>query len=103
MYKDGEIVYFEGEPLLYVNNSLKKTATKVIYNNKIIPNIDAKTLVGLSRHYAKDKNNVYCNTFDRIQTLPINKADFNRINVFDHTNSAYITDGKNLFYRESPF
>lgn len=103
MYKDGEIVYFEGEPLLYVNNSLKKTATKVIYNNKIIPNIDAKTLVGLSRHYAKDKNNVYCNTFDRIQTLPINKADFNKIKVFDHTNSAYITDGKNLFYRENMF
>lgn len=104
MYKDGEIVYFEGEPLLYVNNSLKKTATKVIYNNKVVPNIDAKTLVGLSRHYAKDKNNVYCSTFvDGIQTLPIKKADFNKIKVFDHTNSAYITDGKNLFYREYMF
>lgn len=104
MYKDGEIVYFEGEPLLYVNNSLKKTATKVIYNNKVIPNIDTKTLVGLSRHYAKDKNNVYCNTFvDGIQTLPINKADFNKLKVWDHTNSAYISDGKNLFYREYMF
>lgn len=104
MYKDGEIVYFEGEPLLYVNNSLKKTATKVIYKNKVLPNIDAKTLVGLSRHYAKDKNNVYCNTFvDGIQTLPINKVDFNKIKVWDHTNSAYISDGKNLFYREFMF
>ena len=104
MYKDGEIVYFEGEPLLYVNNSLKKTATKVIYNNKVIPNIDTKTLVGLSRHYAKDKNNVYCNTFvDGIQALPINKADFNKLKVWDHTNSAYISDGKNLFYREYMF
>lgn len=99
MYKDGEIVFFEGEPLIYVNNSLKKTATKVLYHNKVVPNIDVKTLVGLSRHYAKDKNNVYSSSFgDGIKTLSINKANFNKIKVWDHTNSAYITDGKNLFY-----
>ena len=94
MYKDGEIVTFEGEPLLYVNNFLKKTTTKVFYNDRIVPNIDAKTLVGLSRNYAKDKSNVYCVT----QILPIHEADFNKIKVWDHTNSAYLTDGKNLFY-----
>ena len=98
MYKDGEIVFFEGEPLLYVNNSLKKTATKVLYHNKVIYNVDTKTLVGLSRHYAKDKNNVYSSSFgDDIKILPINKADFNKLKVWDHTNSAYITDGKTLF------
>ena len=90
MYKDGEIVFLEAEPLLYVNNSLKKTATKVLYHNKVISNIDTKTLVGLSRHYAKDKNNVYSSSFgDDIKILPINKADFNKLKVWDHTNSAY--------------
>jgi hypothetical protein len=104
MYKDGKIVLFEGKPLIYVNNSLKKTSTKVLYQNKVIPNIDVKTLVGLSRHYAKDKNNVYSSSFgDGIKTLPINKADFNKIKVWDHTNSAYITDGKNLFYYNNIF
>lgn len=106
MYKDGEIEYFEGEPLLYVNNSLRKTAKKVICEGKVVPNIDAKTLVGLSRYYAKDKNNVYYSYFyryDSIKTLPINKKDFNKIKVWDHTNSAYITDGKNLFYYDYLF
>lgn len=99
MYRDGKIDTFEGEPLFYVNNTLKKTATKVLYQEKVVPNIDVKTLIGLSRNYARDKNNVYCNAFGSgIEILPINKADFKNIKVWDHTNSAYISDGKNLFY-----
>ena len=104
LYRDGKIEIFEGEPLFYVNNTLKKTATKVLYQGKSVPNIDQKTLIGLSRNYARDKNNVYCNAFGSgIEILPINKADFKNIKVWDHTNSAYISDGKNLFYYSTIF
>lgn len=104
LYRDGKIETFEGEPLFYVNNALKKTATKVLYQGKAIPNIDVKTLIGLSRNYARDKNNVYCNAFgSNIEILPINKLDFKNIKVWDHTNSAYISDGKNLFYYSTIF
>lgn len=104
LYKDGAIVTFGGEPVLHVNNFLNKTATKVLFQGKAIPNIDAKTLVGLSRNYAKDKNNIYGIDYTKgVMTLPINKADFNNIKVWDHTNSAYITDGKSLFYQNYIF
>lgn len=100
IYKNGEIVTFEGEPLTYINLYLQKTAVtkKVIAQNKVIPNIDVETLVGLSRYYAKDKNNVYFYAHhDGIHILPIDKADFDNIKVWDHTNSSYISDGKNVF------
>lgn len=101
LYKEGEVLYFDSEPLQYVNSALRKTATKVIYDGKVLPQIDVRTLVALSDHYAKDKNHVYCETFGNgLQTLPINTADFGKLKVWDHTNSAYISDGKNLFYRE---
>ncbi len=104
LYRDGKIETFEGEPLFYVNNTLKKTATKVLYQGKSVPNIDQKTLIGLSRNYARDKNNVYCNAFgSNIEVLPFNKLDFKNIKVWDHTNSAYISDGKNLFYYSTIF
>lgn len=104
LYRDGKMETFEGKPVQYVNNTLTKTDTKVLRNGKVLSTIDAKSLVGLSRHYAKDKNNVYVETFtDGIQILPINKADFTAIKTWDHTNSAYITDGKNLFYRDQIF
>lgn len=104
LYLNGKIETFQGEALQYVNNTLNKTATKVIRQGKVLAGIDAKTLVGLSRHYAKDKNNVYVETnIDGIQILPINKADFNSIKTWDHTNSAYLSDGKNLFYRDQIF
>lgn len=104
LYRDGKVETFEGKPVQYVNNTLTKTDTKVIRNGKVIATIDVKSLVGLSRHFAKDKNNVYVETYtDGIQILPINKADFATIKTWDHTNSAYITDGKNLFYRDQIF
>ena len=104
LYLNGKIETFQGEPLQYVNNKLNKTATKVVRQGKVLAGIDAKSLVGLSRLYAKDKNNVYVETnTDGIQILPINKADFNAIKTWDHTNSAYLSDGKNLFYRDQIF
>ena len=104
LYLNGKIETFEGQPLQYVNNTLNKTATKVIRQGKVITNLDAKTLVGLSRTYAKDKNNVYVETFtDGIQILPIARMDFSALKTWDHTNSAYLSDGKNLFYRDQIF
>lgn len=104
LYLNGKIETFEGEPLQYVNNTLNKTATKVVRQGKVIATLDAKTLVGLSRHYAKDKNYVYVETYiDGIQVLPVKKVDFNAIQTWDHTNSAYLSDGKNLFYRDQIF
>lgn len=98
MFKDGEIATFEGEPLFYVNDFFQKTYTKVIAQNKVISNIDVDTFVGLSRYYAKDKNNVYSYApHNGVHILHIDKEDFDNIKVWDHTNSAYLTDGKNLF------
>lgn len=100
IYKNGEIVTFEGEPLTYINLYFQKTTVtkKVIAQNKVIPNIDVETLVGLSRYYAKDKNNVYFYAHHNgIHILPIDKADFDNIKVWDHTNSSYISDGKKVF------
>lgn len=99
IYKDGEKILLDGEPLTYVNNHLLKTPTKVLYQNRVIKGIDNKTLVGLSRHYAKDKDHVYAySRSDSLTVLPIEKVDFEKIKVWDHTNSAYLSDGKNLYY-----
>lgn len=101
LYREGEVAYFDTEPLQYVNSSLRKTATKVLYGNQVMPQIDVRTLVALSPHYAKDKNHVYSDTFGNgLQTLPIPATAFGNLRVWDHTNSAYLSDGKNLFYRE---
>ncbi len=93
VYIEGEIVFYKQQKCFPVNSALYKTNTDVIYKNAIIKSMDAHTLKGLSRNYSMDKYHVYFDT----SIVPIKPADFKNIKVWDHTNSAYISDGKFIY------
>lgn len=92
-YSEGKIATYKGDPLEYINIYLRKTKQTVFYQGKIMPEISAPTLVGLSRAYAKDKNHIY---FDD-QIVPILPEKFNKIRVWEEANCSFITDGKNIY------
>ncbi|HEX7869508.1 MAG TPA: hypothetical protein VF455_05275, partial [Chryseobacterium sp.] len=83
----------------YVNDVLKKTDNTVVDNDNTILPMHAPSLVGLSRFYSVDKNNVYF----KKEILPIDKKDFKNLKTWDHTNSSYISDGKKIFYGNTEF
>lgn len=96
IYKDGKIARYKNEPYQNVNSSLYKTKNQVFCQEQIIPNIDAATLVGLSRGYSKDKNHIYYQK----DITPIKPEDFSKVRVWDQVNSAYVSDGKNIYVND---
>lgn len=95
MYMADKQLFFQSQPLQYVNEYVYKTKDFVVDQNSTVLEIDPVSLKPLSRSYSMDKNHVYY----RNEILPIEKADFGSLKVWDHTNSAYLTDGKNLFFK----
>lgn len=94
VYIAGKIATYKGENLQPVNSNLIKTS-KYVVNLQLQeqPHMDAATLVGLSRHYAKDKNHLYWQT----EKSPVAGLDLQHIKVWDQVNRAYFTDGKKLY------
>lgn len=95
VYIDGEIGLHNGDTLRSVNHYLMKTSTEVLTltSRLVIPNIDAKTIRPLSKHYSMDKNFVY---YDGEKTALTAKNPEN-IKVWDQVNSRYISDGKMVY------
>lgn len=95
MYMADKQLFFQNQPLQYVNEYLNKTKDFAVYQDNIAPEIDPVSLKPLSRSYSVDQNHAYYGN----EILPIEKADFASLKVWDHTNSSYLTDGKKLFYK----
>lgn len=95
VYVDGKIALHNGDTLRSVNDFLMKTSKNVLtlYERKVIPYIDAKTVTHLSRYYCVDKNFAYI----RDQKTPITQSNLKNIKVWDQVNSAYISDGENVY------
>jgi hypothetical protein len=95
IYIDGEIGLHNGDTLRPVNHYLMKTSTDVLIlgGRSVVPNIDAKTIRPLSKHYSIDKNFVY---YDDKKTVLTAKNPEN-IKVWDQLNSSYISDGKMVY------
>lgn len=95
IYIDGEIGLHNGDTLRPVNHYLMKTSTDVLIlgGRSVVPNIDAKTIRPLSKHYSIDKNFVY---YDGKKTALTAKNPGN-IKVWDQVNSRYISDGKMVY------
>ena len=100
VYIDGKIAMHNGDTLRSVNDFLMKTSKEVLtlYERKVIPYIDAKTLSRLSRFYCVDKNFAYI----RDQKTAVTGKNAKHIKVWDQVNSAYISDGKNVYRDASP-
>ena len=106
-YNKGKIIYYHDQKLSPANYTLGKAQNEVIANyafidhyyanrqTKAVSSIDAPTLRGLSRYYSVDKRHVYYDTI----ALPIKPKNFKHIKVWDQLNSAYISDGINVYYR----
>lgn len=95
IYIKGEKQFFNSEPLQYVNNYFSKTKDHIISQNKIDSRIDKDSFISLSNFYSRDKDHVY----SEYETMPIHAADFVNLKTWKGTNSAYITDGKRLFFK----
>lgn len=95
VYVDGKVALHNGDTLRSVNDFLMKTSKEVLtlYQRKVINYIDAKTLTRLSRYYSTDKNFVYI----RDQKTAVTGKNTKHIKVWDQVNSAYISDGKNVY------
>ncbi|CAM3478772.1 hypothetical protein FLLO111716_13280 [Flavobacterium longum] len=94
VYIAGKIATYKGENLKPVNCNFFKTS-KYVVNLQLQeqPHMDAATLVGLSRHYAKDKNHLYWQR----EKCVVPGLDLSRIKVWDQVNRAYFTDGKKVY------
>lgn len=95
LYINGKVVEYNGKKLQSVNNSLAKTDSEVINTStlKPIPEIDAASLKKLSKEYSMDKNHVYYG----IMKTPILRANLKNVKVWEQLNSAYVTDGLNVY------
>lgn len=91
VYINGKIGMFEGDTLRPVNHFLMKTHKVVLtlYGHKVHPEIDAKTIKPLSKHFSMDKSFVYLGT----TKMEIPPENFNNVKVWDTSNSGYISDG----------
>jgi DKNYY family len=98
IYKDGEILKFNNEPLKFINNYLYKTSNLIV-NDKLskIDNIDINTIRALSSDYAIDKNNVYYK--DTIYSkIKLSKVEnIQDIKAWRQANSSFITDGIKVY------
>ncbi|MDR6969584.1 hypothetical protein J2X31_003617 [Flavobacterium arsenatis] len=100
-YLKGEIIRYENEKIIPVNNVFFKTSKHVLTRNNdqftVHPNIDANSLQSLSRSYSVDKNNAYYGTF----ALPVKKENLKNIKVWDQINRAYLSDGVKVYSRDN--
>jgi len=99
VYIDGKIAYHKGERLLPVTTLLVKTKSTVYLRNgmKPVAGADVATLKKLSdRYFSIDKKHVYYED----KPTPILPKDFKNVKVWDQVNSAYVTDGKKIYYRD---
>jgi hypothetical protein len=95
VYINGEIGLHNGDTLRSVNDYLMKTSKEVLTLKgwMVVPNIDAKSIRGLSRHYSIDKNFAY---YDGEKTvLSVKKPE--NIKAWDQVNSRFISDGKIIY------
>ncbi|EPH11679.1 hypothetical protein HMPREF9713_01519 [Myroides odoratimimus CCUG 12700] len=110
VYYSGEILTYQNEKVKPINMDLVKTnqhvlkvvvpfyVDEVIKNRLILmPNMDALTLRGLSRHYAIDKNYAYYTD----KPLPTAKENLSHVKVWDQVNRAYLSDGKKVYSRDN--
>jgi hypothetical protein len=102
VFHEGEVAFFEGDTIRSINHNLGKTEKYVLRLNpegqnrfqpSILPEMDAKTIKPLSRFYSMDKNFVYF----RFEKTPVLPKNFNNVRVWDQINSAYISDGINVY------
>lgn len=95
VYINGEIGLYNGDTLRSVNDYLMKTSKEVLTLTRwtVVPNIDAKSIRPLSRHYSIDKNFVY---YDSEKTILTAKNPEN-IKAWDQVNSRFISDGKMVY------
>lgn len=99
VYEYGKIKIYEGDTVRPVNQVLMKTSKVVLlwepntHPAEVQPNIDPKTIKPLSRFFSMDKNNVYY----QAEKTPVKKNRLKKVKVWDQVNSAYVSDGKNLY------
>ncbi|RKR05707.1 DKNYY family protein [Flavobacterium sp. 90] len=95
VYINGEIGLHNGDTLRSVNDYLMKTSKEVLTltGRMLVPNIDAKTIRPLSRHYSIDKNFVY---YDGEKTI-LTAKNPEKIKAWDQENSRFISDGKMIY------
>lgn len=107
-YVNGEAVQYEGEPIQCLNSQFVKTKSYVLghgYDGFYkFSTADVATFRTLSRrHYSMDKNHVYYDTL----ILPIAASQRPHIRVWDQVNSAYLSDGQHIYFRnetlQAPF
>ncbi|TDX87089.1 DKNYY domain-containing protein [Epilithonimonas xixisoli] len=100
-YLKGEIITYKNEKIIPVNDVFLKTSTFVLTRNNdnftIHPNVDTKTLRGLSRSYSVDDNNAYYGT----AVLPVKKENLKNVKVWDQVNRAYLSDGEKVYSRDN--
>ncbi|MFD2910106.1 DKNYY domain-containing protein [Flavobacterium ardleyense] len=95
-YLDGKILRFENEKVMPVNKSIVKTSKYVLSKDFQKLNMDVKTLVAFSDSYTMDKDFVYYET-EKLAIKPIN---FKNVKVWEQVNSAYISDGLKIYFRD---
>jgi hypothetical protein len=100
VYKNGEIVYYDGERLQSINSRLAKTSktvVKLMDDNKDVieelPEIDVKTIKRLSNTIAIDKNNIYHGITPFLKHT-INNSD---IKVWESPYSTCISYNNNIY------
>ncbi len=94
-YLDGKIVTFDTEKVIPINAVIFKTSKYVLTKKFEKLDMDASTIVGLSKSYSIDKNYVYYKT----EKSPIKPVHFKYIKVWDQVNSAYVSDGQKVYDR----
>lgn len=98
MYYKGHLARdSSGNQYVHVNDVLSKTSTRVFAFRRNMPNMDPATLTGLSAHYSIDKAHVYFDTIASVITSP----NLKNVRVWDQANSWYVTDGINVYWRDT--
>ncbi|GAA3508302.1 hypothetical protein GCM10022393_19070 [Aquimarina addita] len=99
-YLNGEIIKYENEKIIPVNNTLYKTTTHVLTKSDdeftVIENIDAPSLKSLSSYYAIDKNNAYYMNY----ALPLTSDQLQNLKVWEIGINSFFSDGEYLYYEK---
>lgn len=106
VYKAGQLLVRDGEPVQAVNHILYKTRQTVYQANRSIGSmdgvpvagIDPATLRRLTNRLSIDKNHVYCAE----RSVPIAQTDFERLRYWEGRNLMYLSDGKTVYLCTSP-
>ncbi len=99
VYDKGDVVMYDGEKLIAVNNYLFKNSKKVyqLINSSFqqLPEVDPHSLHYISPSYSADRNHVYYQN-EKLSILPEN---FSQLQTWEQYNSRFISDGKNIYYK----